>query len=151
MMLGTINMSLDLSWQIQRKHYFSLWSFNLLTSFYKYHMVRWHHWLSGHESEQTPGDSEGQGSLAQSMGSQRVGHNWATKKPKCNRTSSLVLNSSHRKRGIQTVWPCKKTLILQLLDRAVTNTITCPPCTSPKTLLLRLVKMRKGFKLPQIP
>ena len=26
-------------------------------------MVRWHHWLNGHESEQTPGDSEGQGSL----------------------------------------------------------------------------------------
>ena len=27
-------------------------------------MVRWHHWLSGHELEQTPGDGEGQGSLA---------------------------------------------------------------------------------------
>ena len=26
--------------------------------------VEWHHWLSGHESEQTPGNSEGQGSLA---------------------------------------------------------------------------------------
>ena len=26
-------------------------------------MVRWHHWLNGHEFEQTPGDSEGQGSL----------------------------------------------------------------------------------------
>ena len=26
--------------------------------------VRWHHWLNGHESEQTPGHSEGQGSLA---------------------------------------------------------------------------------------
>ena len=26
-------------------------------------MVGWHHWLNGHESEQTPGDSEGQGSL----------------------------------------------------------------------------------------
>ena len=26
-------------------------------------MVGWHHWLPGHESEQTPGDSEGQGSL----------------------------------------------------------------------------------------
>ena len=25
--------------------------------------VGWHHGLSGHESEQTPGDSEGQGSL----------------------------------------------------------------------------------------
>ena len=27
-------------------------------------MVGWHHWLNGHESEQTPGDSEEQGSLA---------------------------------------------------------------------------------------
>ena len=27
-------------------------------------MVGWHHLLSGHEFEQTPGDSEGQGSLA---------------------------------------------------------------------------------------
>ena len=27
-------------------------------------MVEWHHWLNGHEFEQTPGNSEGQGSLA---------------------------------------------------------------------------------------
>ena len=27
-------------------------------------MVGWHHWLNGRESEKTPGDSEGQGSLA---------------------------------------------------------------------------------------
>jgi len=27
-------------------------------------MVRWHHWLNGHEFEQTPGDSEGQGRMA---------------------------------------------------------------------------------------
>ena len=27
-------------------------------------MVKWHHWLNGHEFEQTPGDSEGQGILA---------------------------------------------------------------------------------------
>jgi len=26
-------------------------------------MVEWHHWLNGHEFEQTPGDSEGQGGL----------------------------------------------------------------------------------------
>ena len=26
-------------------------------------MVGWHHWLNGHEFEQTPGDCEGQGSL----------------------------------------------------------------------------------------
>ena len=35
-------------------------------------MVGWHHWLNGHEFEQIPGDSEGQGSLVwlQLMGSQ---------------------------------------------------------------------------------
>ena len=27
-------------------------------------MVGWHHWLNGHVFEQTPGDNEGQGSLA---------------------------------------------------------------------------------------
>ena len=27
-------------------------------------IVGWHHWLNGHEFEPTPGDSEGQGSLA---------------------------------------------------------------------------------------
>ena len=39
-------------------------------------MVGWHHPLNGHESEQTRGNSEGQGSL--SMRSQRVRHDWAT-------------------------------------------------------------------------
>jgi len=41
-------------------------------------MVGWHHQLDGHEFEQTPGDGEGQGSLAmlQSLGSQRIRQNW---------------------------------------------------------------------------
>ena len=34
-------------------------------------MVGWHHWLNGHESEQTPGDDEGRGSLE---GSSPWGH-----------------------------------------------------------------------------
>ena len=43
-------------------------------------MGGWYHRLSGHEFEQTLGESEGQGSLAvlQSMGSQRVGQDLAT-------------------------------------------------------------------------
>ena len=42
-------------------------------------MVGWHHWLNGHESEQTPGDSEGQGSLVCcSPGGDRVAHDLAT-------------------------------------------------------------------------
>ena len=43
-------------------------------------MVGWHHWLDGHEFKQAPGVGDGQGSLVlQSMGSQRFGHDWATK------------------------------------------------------------------------
>ena len=41
-------------------------------------MVGWRHWLDGCETAQTPGVREAQGSL-QSMGSQRAGHDWATK------------------------------------------------------------------------
>ena len=43
-------------------------------------IVGWHHRLNGHESEQAPGDSDGQGSLF--MGSQRVGHNLVTQRQK---------------------------------------------------------------------
>ena len=43
---------------IKRPEY---WSFSF--SIRKDEMVRWHHGLFGHEFEQTPGDSEGQGSL----------------------------------------------------------------------------------------
>ena len=46
-------------------------------------MVGWHHQLDGHEFEQALGVGDGQGSLSirsrlQSMGLQRVGHDWAT-------------------------------------------------------------------------
>ena len=42
-------------------------------------MVGWHHRLDGYEFEQAPGVCDGQGSLACcSLGSQRVGHAWAT-------------------------------------------------------------------------
>ena len=43
-------------------------------------MVGQHHLLNGHEFEQTPGDSEGQGSLVccSPWGSQRVRHDLAT-------------------------------------------------------------------------
>ena len=42
-------------------------------------MVGWHHWLTGHEFEWTPGDSEGRGSVAccRPCG-RRVGHDWVT-------------------------------------------------------------------------
>ena len=37
-------------------------------------MVGWHHRLNGHEFEQAPGVGEGQ----ETMGSQRLRHDWAT-------------------------------------------------------------------------
>ena len=40
-------------------------------------MVGWHHQLNGHESEQTPGDSEEQGSLSAAVHGVAVGHNLA--------------------------------------------------------------------------
>ena len=47
-------------------------------------IVGWHHWFNGHEFEQTPGDSEGQGSLAccspwgckESNMTKRMNDNW---------------------------------------------------------------------------
>ena len=42
-------------------------------------MIGWHHQLNGHESEKTPGDGEGQGSLmCCSSWGHRVGHNLVT-------------------------------------------------------------------------
>ena len=43
-------------------------------------MVGWHHWLNGHEFEQTPGDSEGQGSLAccSPWALKKSDHDWVT-------------------------------------------------------------------------
>ena len=42
-------------------------------------MVGWYHWLHGHEFEQTPGNSEGQGSLmCCSLWGLRAGHDWVT-------------------------------------------------------------------------
>ena len=44
-------------------------------------MVGWHHQLDGHKFELALGIGDGQGSLAccsQSMGSQRVRHDWVT-------------------------------------------------------------------------
>ena len=54
-------------------------------------MVGWHHWFNEHEFEQTPGDSEVQGSLVccSAWGlkeSQRVRHDWATEQQQiCNK------------------------------------------------------------------
>ena len=48
-------------------------------------MVRWHHRLNGHRFGWTLGVGDGQGSLVvlQSMGLQRVGHDWVTELSWC--------------------------------------------------------------------
>ena len=47
----------------------------------EYEMVGWHHQLNGHESEQTPGDSERQGRGHQ--GSDRRLNNWTATTTTC--------------------------------------------------------------------
>ena len=60
-------------------------------------MAGWHHWLNGHGFEWTPGVGDGQGGLVlRFIGSQRVGHNWATelKHTECFLIFSLVVLSA---------------------------------------------------------
>ena len=43
-------------------------------------MVGWHHWLNGHEFEETPGDMKDRGAWHAALrGLQRVGHDLDTK------------------------------------------------------------------------
>ena len=55
-------------------------------------IVGWHHLLSGHEFEQTPGDGEGQESLVcfQSMGLQRIEYHLGTKQQQQSPTPTPV-------------------------------------------------------------
>ena len=50
-------------------------------------MVGWHHRLSGHESEQTPEDSEGQGRLA---GGSLWGHKELNKTEQLNTNKFMI-------------------------------------------------------------
>jgi len=56
-------------------------------------MVGWHHWLNGHEFEQTLGVGDEQGGLVvlQSMGSQRVRHDWATELNRTDHSAQMHL------------------------------------------------------------
>ena len=59
-------------------------------------MVGWHHWLSGHEFGWTLGAGDGQGGcVLWFMGSQRVGHDWATE--------LNWIDSSQRKESLELV------------------------------------------------
>ena len=55
-------------------------------------MAGWHHQLNGHEFEKTPGDSEGQGSLAHySPWGRRVRYNLVTEQGKKARMILVVI------------------------------------------------------------
>ena len=69
-------------------------------------MVGWHYQLSGHEFEQTPGDCEGQGSLACcSPWSHRVRHNLATE---LQAFSSVRLRGSESPEGLIYLLLCSQ-------------------------------------------
>ena len=57
----------------------------------EHEMVRQHHWFNGHESEQTPGDSGGQKSLACcSSWGRRVRHDLATEQQQSQKIESAT-------------------------------------------------------------
>ena len=77
-------------------------------------MVGWHHWLNGHEFEQAAGVGEGREAW-QSMGSQRVWHNWATelnwRYAITNFTSKIIKVKSQRESSLYTIKPSRTTVI----------------------------------------
>ena len=59
-------------------------------------MVRWHHWLNGHEFGQTPGDSGGQRSLmCYSPWDCRVRHNLATEQKQFIKSMDKIFKESN--------------------------------------------------------
>ena len=63
-------------------------------------MVGWHHWLNGHEFEQSPRDSEGQGSLECCM----WGHMWPMGSQRVEHDEQLK-NSNRRRFHMQRISP----------------------------------------------
>ena len=49
---------------------------------WQHDIVIWHHWLNGHEFEQTPGQEIEEPGMLQSLGSKRVGHDLVTERHK---------------------------------------------------------------------
>ena len=73
-------------------------------------MVGWHHWLNGHEFEQTPGDSEGQRSLAGcSLWSRQESDDWVTE---LNWTGWFMLRFDRKKNSVKQLSFNKKKFFL---------------------------------------
>ena len=75
-------------------------------------MVGWHHWLNGHEFEQTLGDSEDREAWCAAMGSQRFGHDLATEQQQREEHLEYRHQMVHRRARRQLGW---------LLARVVTS------------------------------
>ena len=89
-------------------------------------IVGWHHWLNGHEFEQGPGDSEGQGSqvFCSSWGSQRVGHD-------------LVTEQQWRKDIICSQFSILYSYLAQCVSYKLTTNPRLPYLNLPESLTLR--------------
>ena len=60
-------------------------------------MVGWHHWLNGHEFEWAPGVGDGgKPGVQQSMGLQRVGHDWVTELSLLSVNSTICKKKKHK-------------------------------------------------------
>ena len=64
-------------------------------------MVRWHHWLNGHEFEQTLEDGEGQGSL---VCCSPWGHKEADMRKGLNKTTTTITSGLRNLHCLLTIW-----------------------------------------------
>ena len=95
-------------------------------------MVEWHRWLNGHEFEQTPGDSKGQGSVACcNPWGLRVGHDLATEQ-QLSRMQGRTWVLSHLKKfnqkGRQREWIVKHIFLglsLPIFEALVPGPLCC--------------------------
>ena len=88
-------------------------------------MVGWHHWLHGHEFEQALGDGgTGKPGVLQSMGSQRVRHDWAAEREQ--QLISDLLGSLHIPWSFSRVKRRKFLAGVFLLHKSMEKPLTFP-------------------------
>ena len=75
--------------------------------------LEWYHWLDGHEFEQAPGVVDGQGrpGMLQSLGSQRVRHNWVTELK-----WTMLHHHSWKPDDDFGIWPDKHLAVFSIVD-----------------------------------
>ena len=98
-------------------------------------MVRWRHWLDGHEFVQAPGDGEGQGGL---LCHSPWGHKEQDRTERLN-SSSKWANRGVYKENAHNIWISSKYKSLFRLTQS------CPKCV-PRKLATVTIKMKGGFR-----